>query len=176
VKRRRRPTRAALARHLQDTYARGKTPTREKAQTDALPRAEANVSEPWAVRIDALRRAATHADAEARAFVSDHHLALLEGELRPESEAAQGRVETALGELRAALRAWQDAASGVTALVRDVPDVNGQDVSTFPGAGDLIRAAGEVGDVPLPYVKPGIVGWMQQGRPQQPPMVERLNV
>jgi hypothetical protein len=54
-----------------------------------------------------------------------------------------------------------------------IDGVNAQDMMQVPAAGKLRAAMDELGQVPLPFLAPGILHWVAEGRPQQEPLVER---
>lgn len=169
--------REALTEHLQDAYRKGKAPTKEKALTDALRKAEARANEPWTERHDAARAAASAAYDEARRYAREHGLTLLE-ELRPEAEAAAARVAQAMEQMQAALDEYRDMVSRVTALVAYVPGLNGQDVENGSALGALRRGIDAMriaGEVPVPHVKPQALAWArgEQERPTYDPTALR---
>jgi len=169
--------REALTEHLQDAYRKGKAPTREKALTDVLRKAEARANEPWTERHEAARAAAIAAYDEARLYASEHGLKLLE-ELRPEAEAAAARVDQAMEQMQAALDEYRDTVGRVSALVAYVPGLTGRDVENGSALGALrrsIEAMRIAGGVPVPHVKPQALAWArgEQERPTHDPTALR---
>jgi len=129
---------ARLTEQLVEAFAANDTNLQAKL-TEAKPKAEARIAEPWAERQAGARRAADRLTAERNQWVTANYRDLL-AEITPEAMAAAEAIRTTVTDLQASVAHWSATAQRVAAIATAA----GQHPDTMPRVDAIQNAVREL--------------------------------